>query len=101
MSSGSGVCGEEQSRVWYALETGGGAQLVTLNTCGSEVSADFEVFQVVDDPDATLSVASLNPENAGGISATVVHDGDTVAEFPAGTWLAGDPGMELELDGGA
>jgi len=81
---GDNPCGGSGSGVWYTLDNGGQEQLITISTCGSEVSTEFEVFQEVDAPDATLEVNSLNTDNYQNISAVIVYNGDTVAEIAAG-----------------
>ena len=81
---GDNACGGSGSGVWYTLDNGGMEQLITISTCGSTVATEFEVFQEVDAPEATLEVNSLNTDNYQNISAVIVYNGDTVATIPAG-----------------
>ena len=81
---GDNACGGSGSGVWYTLDNGGMEQLITISTCGSTVATEFEVFQEVDTPDATLEVNSLNTDNYQNISAVIVYNGDTVLTIPAG-----------------
>ena len=81
---GDNACGGSGSGVWYTLDNGAQEQLITISTCGSTVATEFEVFQEVDAPDATLEVNSLNSDNYQNISAVIEFNGDTVATIPAG-----------------
>jgi len=81
---GDNACGGSGAGVWYTLDNGGMEQLITISTCGSTVATEFEVFQEVDAPDATLEVNSLNTDNYQNISAVIVYNGDTVLTIPAG-----------------
>ncbi|MEC8597615.1 MAG: hypothetical protein VXY61_04605 [Bacteroidota bacterium] len=81
---GDNACGGSGTGVWYTLDNGAQEQLITISTCGSTVATEFEVFQEVDAPDATLEVNSLNSDNYLNISAVIEYNGDTVATIPAG-----------------
>ncbi len=81
---GDNACGGSGAGVWYTFDNAATEQLVTISTCGSTVNTEFEVFQEVDAPDATLEVNSLNVDNYQNISAVIVYNGDTVVSIPAG-----------------
>ena len=68
---GDNACGGSGTGVWYTLDNGAQEQLITISTCGSTVATEFEVFQEVDAPDATLEVNSLNSDNYLNISAVI------------------------------
>ena len=81
---GDNACGGSGSGVWYTLDNGSQEQLITVSTCGSLVNTNFEVFQEVSSPDATLEVNSLNADNYQNISAAIYFNGALVDSIEAG-----------------
>lgn len=84
---GDNACGGSGAGVWYTLDNGGAEQLITISTCGSGTAAEFEVFQEVDAPDATLEVTNINNDNIGNISAAIYSGGVLLDSIPAGDLL--------------
>jgi hypothetical protein len=81
-------CGDgAQAGVWYTLDAATdppSEQLITINTCGSTVNTEFDLFQGIDNPDATLEVTSLDVYNWANISAVITNPDGSTTSIAAG-----------------